>query len=119
MLYKRQLVLHSTITGIRVKQKEMEQFIFGRKKTFFLLVLAVSASAKSLNTAITATSDRQVRSVHVSDSMTTDALNVRPYNTHTTTLSLSTEKGRTVLPFEGLHIQQCWGNVEGRGRGTG
>ena len=39
----------------------------GKKTTFFLLVLAVAASAKSLNTdqqntAITATSDRQVRS---------------------------------------------------------
>ena len=47
----------------------MEQVTtMGKKTTFFLLVLAASASAKSLNTvqqntAITATRDKQVRSV--------------------------------------------------------
>ena len=57
----------------------MEQVtVLGKWTTSFLLVLAVSASAKSLNTvqqktAITATIDRQVRCVHVSKSMTLDS----------------------------------------------
>ena len=101
----------------------------GKGNTFFLLlVLAASATATSLNTtqqntAITATSDRQVRSVGcVHETMTLDSLDLCgvTYNTHhTTTFSLSTEKGHSILSFEGLHFKQCWGDVDGRGRGTG
>ena len=53
------------------EEGRMEQVkAMGKKITFFLLVLAVAASAKSLNTdqqntAITATSDRQVRNLGV------------------------------------------------------
>ena len=67
--YKKQLVLVKTHYGDQSQgQRRMEQVTtVSKKTTFFLLVLAVSASAKSLNTvqqntAITATNDRQVRS---------------------------------------------------------
>ena len=36
---------------------------------------------------------------------------------HTTAFSLSTEKGHSGLSFEGLYIQQCWGDADGSGRG--
>ena len=90
----------------------------GKGTTFFLLlVLAASASATSLNTtqqntAITATSGRQVRGVWdvctYSKPETLDTLSQcgNTYSAHhTTAFSLSTEKGHSNLPFEGLHIQ--------------
>ena len=100
----------------------------GKGTTFFLLlVLAASASATSLNakqknTAITATSGKQVRSVGMcawacdSGCFKTICghLQYTPYN-HIP----STEKGHSILSLESLHIQQCWGDMDSPGRGTG
>ena len=113
------------------RQREMEEVTaVGKGTTFFLLlVLAASTSATSLNTtqqntAITATSGKQVKRVCVCvcflEPKTLHTLNQcgNTYNTHhTTACSHSTEKGYSVLSFEGLHIQQCWGDVDGWGRG--
>ena len=86
----------------------------GKGTTFFLLlVLVASASATSLNTtqqniAITATSGKQVRRVWDVCALASGKL---VYvgdicNTlHSTAFSLSTEKGHSVLSFEGLYIQ--------------
>jgi len=95
----------------------MEQVTAVGKGTpfFLLLVLAASASATSLNTtqqntAITATSGKQVRRVcvRVREPKTLDTIGQceNNYNTHHSTIfSLSTEKGHSVLSFEGLYIQ--------------
>ena len=104
LLYKRQPALCLThCWDQREGEREMEQVTaVGKGNTFFLLlVLAACATATSLkstqqNTAITATSDRQVRSVGcVHEPMTLDSLDlcgVTCNTHHTTTFSLSTEK---------------------------
>ena len=108
----------------------MEQVTAVGKGTtvFLLLVLAASATATSLNTtqqntAITATSDRQVRSV--GGACAYDSGHFKSmwshsqYTPYNHILSLSTEKGHSHISYDSLQIQQCWGDMDGRGRATG